>query len=305
MFGSARPSAISAVAAGRCQSCGTGAGTTDFREFFARLARFCIGLADRQEYNKLEYGISANGMKSRVNATPVPGQSKNLLLAAVAPIEFEQLRRYLEPYPLRTRETLQEAGEAPEFVFFPTSGIISALTVLENGMMIEFATIGREGTTGVPLVVGMSESNLALVSQLPGDCMRMTGADFLEQLGELPSFAAVVTRYCGVMFALLAQSAACNRAHHVDERCARWLLMTHDQAGGDDFSITQEFLAQMLGVSRPSVALSAGALQRAGFIRYHRGEMTIVDRAGLEAAACECYAAIRVHFDHLASLTHY
>ena len=232
-------------------------------------------------------------------------QSKNLLLAAIAPDEFERLRPFLEAYPLRTRETLQEAGETPEFVFFPTSGIISDLTVLENGMMIEFATIGREGTTGVPLVVGMGTSNLALVSQLKGECVRMKSADFLAQLQELPSFSGVVTHYCGVMFALLAQSAACNRAHHVDERCARWLLMTHDQAGGDEFSITQEFLAQMLGVSRPSVALSAAALQRAGFVRYHRGEMVITDRAGLERAACECYQVIRGHFDRLASLSHY
>ena len=215
------------------------------------------------------------------------------------------MRPFLETYPLRMRETLQEAGESPTYVFFPTSGIISGLTVLENGMMIEFATIGREGTTGVPLVVGLGESNIALVSQLPGECMRMRAADFLAQLGERASFAAVVTRYCGVMFALLAQSAACNRAHHVDERCARWLLMTHDQAGGDEFSITQEFLAQMLGVSRPSVALSAASLQRASLIRYHRGEMTITDRLGLEKAACECYEVGRGHFARLAAMNHY
>jgi CRP-like cAMP-binding protein len=107
------------------------------------------------------------------------------------------------------------------------------------------------------------------------------------------------------MFAFLAQSAACNRAHHVDERLARWLLMTHDQAGGDDFRITQEFLAQMLGVSRPSVALSAAALHKASLIDYRRGEITVVDRSGLEAASCECYAVIRAEFDRLRALHHY
>jgi len=197
------------------------------------------------------------------------------------------------------RETLQEAGEAPDYVYFPTSGIISALTVLENGMMIEFATVGREGTTGVPVFLGMRDSNMALVSQVPGESLRMRSQDFLAEINRSPGLAAIVKRYSGMMLALVAQSAACNRAHHVDERCARWLLMTHDQAGVGAFPITQEFLAQMLGVSRPSVALSAAALQKAGLISYHRGQMTIEDLHGLEKAACECYAIVREHLHRL------
>lgn len=194
------------------------------------------------------------------------------------------------------RETLQEAGDPPEHIYFPTSGIISALTVLENGMMIEFATVGREGTTGVPAFLGMGNSNMALISQVPGVSLRMASTDFAEALRMSPSLSVVMRRYSGVMLALVAQSAACNRAHHVDERCARWLLMTHDQSDSDDFPITHEFLAQMLGVSRPSVTLSAAALQAAGFIRYQRGNMHIADRLGLERAACECYAVIHERF---------
>ncbi len=194
------------------------------------------------------------------------------------------------------RETLEEAGDPPRYVYFPTSGIISELTVLENGMMIEFATVGREGTTGVPVFLGTGASNMALISQLPGEALRMRSDDFLTEIDRSPGLAAIIKRYSGMMLALVAQSAACNRAHHVDERCARWLLMTHDQAGEEAFPITQEFLAQMLGVSRPSVALSAAALQRAGLISYHRGEMTIEDRLGLEKAACECYAVARELF---------
>ena len=185
----------------------------------------------------------------------------NSLLAAVPAEEYEGFRGCLEPYPLRMREMLQAAGETPDFVYFPLSGIISALTVLENGMMIEFATIGREGTTGVPVFLGMGDSNIALISQLPGEALRMRSTDFLAEINRSPGLAAIIKRYSGMMLALVAQSAACNRAHQVDERCARWLLMTHDQAGDGAFPITQEFLAQMLGVSRPSVALSAGALQ--------------------------------------------
>jgi CRP-like cAMP-binding protein len=232
-------------------------------------------------------------------------QSENLLLGAVIPEEFERILPLLELHPLRMRETLQEAGEKPEYVYFPTSGIISLLTVLENGMMIEFATVGREGTTGTPLIVELGDSNLALISQLPGESLRMKSADFLEQAAKCPSFGAVINRYMGVMFALLAQSAACNRAHHVDERCAKWLLMTHDQAGGNQFRITQEFLAQMLGVSRPSVALSAGELQKQGLITYHRGEMSILDRDRLEGVACECYRVIRHQFDRLRAMRSY
>ncbi len=240
-----------------------------------------------------------------IEQEPEPSQSENLLLSAVDPFEFEQLKPLLEPHSLRMRETLQEAGDPPEHVYFPTSGIISMLTVLENGMMIEFATVGREGFTGVPSILGLGESNLALISQLPGNSLRMKTSELLAAVHRLPAFAEVMRIYGGVMFAFLAQSAACNRAHTVDERLARWLLMIHDQAGGDEFRITQEFLAQMLGVSRPSVALSAAVLHQAGLIDYRRGEITITDRPGLERASCECYGVIRLEFDRLRALRHY
>ncbi|MFN0094694.1 MAG: Crp/Fnr family transcriptional regulator [Dehalococcoidia bacterium] len=235
--------------------------------------------------------------------TAVPlaeSRSPNGILAAIAPGEYERMRPLLSPHPLRMRETLQEAGDLPEFVYFPTSGIISLLTVMENGMMIEFATVGHEGTTGVPLFLGMAASSMALISQVPGEALRMTSADFLDQLGRSPGLAVLMKRYSGAMLTLVAQSAACNRAHHVNARCARWLLMTHNQTASDQFPITQEFLAQMLGVSRPSVTLAAAALQDAGLIRYHHGHMTILDRPGLECASCECYAVVEVSFRSLA-----
>jgi CRP-like cAMP-binding protein len=225
-----------------------------------------------------------------------PSISGNVILAAVERQRAGQLDGLLETQHLRMRESLLEAGDPTEYVYFPISGIISILLVLENGMMIEFATVGREGMTGVPLFLGLEEANMALVSQVPGEALRMSRVNFLAEVARNAGFAAIVGRYSGVMLALVAQSAACNRAHHVDERCARWLLMTHDQAGADAFPITQEFLAQMLGVSRPSVALSAEALQADHLISYHRGQLTILDRAGLELAACECYAVIRKRF---------
>ena len=242
----------------------------------------------------------------KLETTPIPSQprpqqqgpSRNLLLAAVAADEYESFSDLLEEQPLRTRETLQEAGEPPDYVYFPTSGIISLLTVLENGMVIEFATVGREGMTGVPQFLVMGDSNTALVSHVPGLSLRMRTADFLHATRTCPSLAAVVRRYSGTMLAVVAQSAACNRAHHVNVRCARWLLMTHDQVGADTFPITQEFLAQMLGVSRPSVGAATAALQRDGLISYHRGDLTIEDRGALEKASCECYAVVREHHLH-------
>ena len=241
-------------------------------------------------------------MSSSLRPSLEPGDQPrptNLLLAAVPAEEYAGLRALLEPHPLRIREALQEAGDPPDYVYFPTSGIISVLTVLENGLMIEAATIGREGTTGVPVFLGVRDSNTALVSQVPGDSLRMRSADFLAEIDRSPGLASIIKRYSGVMLALVAQSATCNRAHHVDERCARWLLMTHDQAGDAAFPMTVEFLAQMLGVSRPSVVVSADALQHAELITFDRGEITIVDRIGLEKAACECYAVGREHFRRL------
>ena len=229
------------------------------------------------------------------------GQARpaNLLLASLSADAYARIRRLLEVHPLQMRETLQEAGDSPDYVYFPTRGNISALTVLESGMMVEVATIGREGTTAVPVFLGVGDSTMAFISQLPGEALRMRSEDFLAAISGSPSLNLIMKRYSAVMLGLVSQSAACNRAHQVFQRSARWLLMTHDQTRGEPFPLTQEFLAQMLGVTRASLASSEGELQRAGLISYHRGMMTVVDRAGLERAACECYATIRDRFRRL------
>jgi CRP-like cAMP-binding protein len=234
-------------------------------------------------------------MSCQVETHPPSPRTGNRILAALSEPDFEQLATLLDHYPLRMRETLHEAGDPADYVYFPVSGVISLLTVLESGMMIEFATVGAEGTTGVPLFLGFGQANTALISQIPGDAFRLSRANFSDCIRRLATFAAALLHYSGLMLALVSQSAACNRAHHVDARCARVLLITHDQAKRDQFPITQEFLAQMLGVSRPSVTVSAAALQRQSFVNYQRGEMTILDRHGLELAACECYAISRDH----------
>jgi CRP-like cAMP-binding protein len=226
-------------------------------------------------------------------------KSGNSILDAIASREFAWVRDLLDVHPLRTRETLQDAGDPTDYVYFPTNGIISVLAVIENGMMIEFATVGREGTTGVPAFLGLADSSMALISQVPGECLRLKSADFLSAIASCPSFRSVLRRYSGVLLALGAQSVACNQAHHMDARCARWLLMTHDQAEGDRFPITHAFLARMLGVRRPSVTAAAASLQEAGLISYHRGTLTVRNRRGLERAACECYGVVHRHFRRL------
>ena len=221
----------------------------------------CYTASARQRHPSSTPGVKVRYVMTSPTATIRP---TNSILAAIPQDEYENLAPRLEIQPLRMRETLQEAGDPPQYVYFPTSGIISVLTVMEKGMMIEFATVGREGSTGVPVFLGMGDTNMALISQVPGEALRMKRDDFREQLPRNPEFDAAMRHYSGIMLALVAQSAACNRAHHVDERCARWLLMTHDQSASDTFPITQEFLAQMLGVSRPSVTVSANSLQSAG-----------------------------------------
>lgn len=223
----------------------------------------------------------------------------NIILAAVPAQEYDDFRGLLEVCTLEMGETLLEAGEQPDYVYFPTGGVISVVTALENGMRVEFASVGREGSTGVPLFLDMDNASMALVASACGSSLRMRTGDFLGAIERSPSLAAIVRRYTGTLLAFAAQMAACNSGHDVEQRCARRLLLTYDRAGDGAFPLTQEFLAQLLGVSRPSVGLAAAALQKAGLITYHRGEMSIIDRRGLENASCECYRIIREHFRRL------
>ena len=161
--------------------------------------------------------------------------------------------------------------------------------------------VGREGMAGVPAFLGADRSPTEVFCQIPGECLRLPVAVFKEEVRQDGPFRAVIQRYTQALLNLVFQSTACNHHHTVDSRCARWLLMTHDRVGADEMPLTQEILAMMLGVRRASVTEAAGVLQRAGFIIYRRGRLTILDRAGLEAAACECYRVVRDEFDRLLS----
>ena len=222
----------------------------------------------------------------------------NHLLDALPDVERKALMEHLRPAHLTVKTVLFDPGQPIPFVHFPIDGVISLVTPLADGNIVEVATIGNEGIVGVPLVPGGSLAVRA-ISQVGGRTLRIDAGEFIKGLEGLPGFRGLVQKYVQALFGQISQAAACNRLHSNEERLSRWLLMSHDRVGTDTFPITHEFLGQMLGSRRATVTLSAGLLQSAGLIRYHRGRVTIVDREGLESVACECYGIIKAALDRV------
>ena len=221
---------------------------------------------------------------------PPPSDNQNLLLAALPADEYKRIAQSLETIPLKLKSLLHRAGDPVEHVYFPGGGFCSILTVLKDGGMVEVATIGREGMVGVTAVLdGNPLSSTSMVQGETDTCYRMTANAFRREMDRRGVFYELLTHYAQALVGFIMQSTACNAVHSVEQRLARWLLMARDRMGSEDFPLTQEFVAMMLGASRPTVTIVAGTLQKAGLITYHRGRVTIVDREGLEAAACECY----------------
>lgn len=226
-------------------------------------------------------------------------QERNRILRRLPAEEYDRLVPHLEPIDVQALEVLEEVDQPLRHVYFSQTSLISVLRRMRSGALIEAGVIGSEGMAGLPLILGETWSPETLAGQVPGACKRMPAETFRVLLPELPVLADLLRRYALSFLDLVGQSAACNGTHPVEKRCARWLLLTHDRVGGDEFHLTQAVLAQMLAVRRAGVSEAAGALQRAKLIRYSRGQITILDRAGLEAASCECYQIVRDHFDRL------
>jgi CRP-like cAMP-binding protein len=215
----------------------------------------------------------------------------NQLLAALPLDDYQRLAPALDAIPLKLKEILHKPGEPLTHVYFPGGGFVSVVTVLEDGGMVEVATIGREGLLGASAVLnGDPSPAAAMVQAETHTCYKMAVGAFRAEMDRHGPFHHLMTRYAQALSGFIMQSTACNAVHSVEQRLARWLLMAHDRIGRDDFPLTQEFVAMMLGTSRPTVTVVAGTLQKAGLITYHRGHVTIVDREKLEAASCECYA---------------
>jgi CRP-like cAMP-binding protein len=215
----------------------------------------------------------------------------NQLLAALPPADYARVARTLERIPLKLKAPIHKPDEAIEYVYFPGGGFCSVLTVLKDGSMVEVATIGREGMVGISAMMnGHNPSpSLAMVQGETDACYRMPVDVFHREMDGRGAFYELLTRYAQALVGVIMQSTACNAVHTVEQRLARWLLMAHDRMGTDAFPLTQEFVAIMLGVARPTVTVVAGTLQKAGLITYQRGTVTIVDRKDLEASSCECY----------------
>jgi CRP-like cAMP-binding protein len=217
--------------------------------------------------------------------------SENFLLAALPAGVFDRIRPLLDVIPLTLKDVLHKPGEPVRHVYFPGGGFCSVLTVLADGAMVEVATIGREGMVGVSSVLrGDARDSSTTMVQAAGDvCYRMSTDAFGAEMDRRGEFSAILGRYAQAFLGFVMQSTACNAMHSIEQRLARWLLMAHDRVECDEFPLTQEFVAMMLGATRPTVTVVAGTLQRADLIAYHRGRVTIVDRRRLEHASCECY----------------
>jgi CRP-like cAMP-binding protein len=223
----------------------------------------------------------------------------NRLLGLLSKADYERLRPHLQYGAMDYKKPLYNCGETIDFVWFIETGVASLVNIMINGDAAEVGTIGNEGMVGLPLILDDHLAPTSVYVQVPGTGLRISARQFSTELAQSESMRRTMHRYAHAFFNQVAQSAACNHFHNIEQRCCRWLLMTHDRMHADEFLLTQEFLAMMLGVQRPSVSVAAGALQTAGFIRYARGVVTIRDRLGLEAHSCECYGVSRREFDRL------
>ena len=233
--------------------------------------------------------------------TTVPPQwSINTLLSSLPPDEFQRVSTNLTWRPLKVRQVIHKNGEPISEIFFPSRSVCSVTHAMEDGAIVEVATVGREGLVGVGAVLGNSVASGDTFVQVAGDPAAVMGIDaFKREMDRKGPLFEAVTRYSQAFVALLMQSVACNGLHSAEERCCRWLLMTHDRIGQDEFPLTHEFLAIMLGVRRPTVTLVMAELTRAGIVSHVRGHVRIVDRKGLEETSCECYRNVRAVFDRL------
>jgi CRP-like cAMP-binding protein len=223
----------------------------------------------------------------------------NRLLAALPPEILAALWPRLEAVELPFRRILHAPSEPITGVYFPETGYVSAVAYMEDGDAAEVGLIGQEGMVGLPVLLEADSDDIETMVQSPGTALRMDAAAFRAELDRAPAFRTILLRYALVHHGQVARTAACNGRHHTDQRLARWLLMAHDRVKEDEFPMTHEFLAMMLGVRRAGVTIAAGQLQKAGFIRYERGCIEVTDRPGLESAACECYGIVRRAQDRL------
>jgi CRP-like cAMP-binding protein len=233
--------------------------------------------------------VTRDGVRTDINGQPV----QNVPLLTIAAEEFGCLRPYLEPVELGRRHILHESGEKIQYAYFLNSGLASLVVITSDGRSVEIAMVGREGILGSPLAIDLRCEPYRAIMQIPGTALRVPAEVLESVLPQVPDLQSVTHRYTLLRSLQVAQIAACNRLHEIEQRLSRWLLMCQDRVEGKLLPVTHESIAQMLGTGRPTVTLAAGILQRAGMIENLRGNVKILNRKNLEQAACECYRAMR------------
>jgi len=229
----------------------------------------------------------------------LPDPRANHLLGALPPDVSERLRPHLELVPMPLGEALYESGGQLNHVYFPTTAIVSLLYVMENGASAEIAIVGNEGVVGIALFLGGETMPNRAVVQSAGHAYRLRGHLFKQEIKRCWDLQRLLLRYTSALLTQMGQTAVCNRHHSVDQQLCRWLLLSLDRLATNELAMTQELIANMLGVRREGVTEAAGKLQSAGLIHYSRGHITVLDRPGLEARVCECYEVVRKEFHRL------
>lgn len=224
----------------------------------------------------------------------------NLILSALPPPEYERLSTHLEYVELPLGKVLYNPEEPIKYAYFPLGGAVSIVTVLRDGDSVEAGVVGKEGVIGIPLVLGTkTELNRRAVVQIAGSGLRLKAAAFTEEFNRGKHLHDLLLSYLHAFITQLSQTAACNRMHRLEERLARWLLACQDRLGLNELQLTQEIIAEMLGVRRAGVSVAETQLRERGLIKHKRGYIQIIDRAGLEAASCECYAVVSREYQRL------
>jgi CRP-like cAMP-binding protein len=228
-----------------------------------------------------------------------PTPLQNHLLVALPVSDFERIASHLELMPMNLGDVLYESGAKLRYVYFPTTCIISLLYVMEDGASAEIAIVGNEGILGISLFMGGNTTPSRAIVQSAGHAFRLKAALLGNEFARYGPTMHLLLRYTQALITQMAQTAVCNRYHSVDQQLCRWLLLSLDRLSSNELTMTQELIANMLGVRREGVTEAAGKLQRAGLIHYSRGRITVIDRPGLEARCCECYQVVKTEFDRL------
>jgi len=261
--------------------------------------KYCMAIGRGTQANVKENAASPIADRSRSTTATQHTPRQNHLLDALPAHDYERIAAHLELVPLDLADVLYEPGSKLRYVYFPTTAIVSLLYVMENGASAEIAIVGNEGILGISLFMGGETTPSRAVVQSAGYGYRLRAQLLKDEFGRFGPFLHLLLRYTQALITQMAQTAVCNRHHSVDQQLCRWLLLSLDRLSSSELSMTQELIANMLGVRREGVTEAAGKLQQAGLIHYRRGRITVLDRPRLEARCCECYQVVKTEFDRL------